>query len=143
MWETQAGKFTTSKKVNVDFCLPKFSATKIVVWECHVDESTNGTYDIILGRDLLIPLGLDLKFSENVIIGGEGPYEGCSSPMVDISNYGFKSITDRTVKPEESFVNLYADKCLESESEISSTRRMRRILDAKCENDDLNKVMTK
>ena len=30
MWETQAMKLTTSKKVNVDFCLPEFSETKIV-----------------------------------------------------------------------------------------------------------------
>ena len=37
-WGTQARKFTTSKKVNVDFCLPEFSATKIVSWKCHVDK---------------------------------------------------------------------------------------------------------
>ena len=29
-WETQSGKFATSKKVNIYFCLPEFSATKIV-----------------------------------------------------------------------------------------------------------------
>ena len=55
---------------------------------------------MILGRDLLTTLGLDLKFSENVIIGGEGPYKWFSSNVVDISNYDFKSITDKTVKPE-------------------------------------------
>ena len=36
-WETQAGKFTTSKKVNVYFCLIEFSTTKIVSWKYHVD----------------------------------------------------------------------------------------------------------
>ena len=30
-WETQAGKFTTSKKVNVYICLTEFSATKSVM----------------------------------------------------------------------------------------------------------------
>ena len=39
----------------------------------HVDESTNSIYDMILGRDLITPLGLDLKFYDNVIIGGELP----------------------------------------------------------------------
>ena len=34
----QDGKFTTSNKVNVDFCLLEFSATKIVTWKCHVDD---------------------------------------------------------------------------------------------------------
>ena len=57
--------------------LPEFSATKIVMRKCHVDEYTNSIYDMILGRYLLTALGLDLKFSENTIIVGEGPYEGC------------------------------------------------------------------
>ena len=38
MWEIQAGKFTTSQKVNVDFCLPEFSATKIVSWKYHINK---------------------------------------------------------------------------------------------------------
>ena len=61
MWKTQAGKFTTSNKVNIHFCLPKFIATKIVMCKCHVDESINGIYNMILGRYLLTTLGLDLK----------------------------------------------------------------------------------
>ena len=59
--------------MNVDFFLPDFSATNIVMWKCHVDKSTNSIYDMILGRDIITALGLDIKFSENVIIGGEGP----------------------------------------------------------------------
>ena len=70
MWETQAGKFTTSKKVNVYFCLPEFSTTKILPWKCHLANKNNLRYDMILGRDLLFPLGLDLKFSEDLIIVG-------------------------------------------------------------------------
>ena len=72
MWETQYGKFKTSRKVNIDFFLPEFSATKIVKWKSHMDESTNCRYDMILGRDLITALELDHKFSKNVIIGGEG-----------------------------------------------------------------------
>ena len=75
-WETQDGKFMTSKKLNVDFCLSEFSVKNIVTWKCHVDESDEGRYDMTLGRDLIITLGVDLKFSENVIIGGDGPYKG-------------------------------------------------------------------
>ena len=86
--------------LSVDFFLPELSATKIVMWKCHVDKSTNSIYNMILGRDILTTLGLDLKFSDNVIIGGKGPYKGFSSHMVDISNYEFKSLTDKTVKPE-------------------------------------------
>ena len=92
--------------------------------KCHVDESNNGKSDIILGRDLLTALGLDLKFSENVIIGGKGTCEGCSVPMVDVSNCDFNIIMDKIVKLEESFINSYVRKCLRSESAISATCRM-------------------
>ena len=77
--------------------LPNFSATKIVTCKCHVEKSTNSRYDMILGRDLLTAMGLDLNLSKNVIIGGEGPhkgliggegpYKGCSSRMVYLRNY--------------------------------------------------------
>ena len=97
MWETQARKLTTSKKVNVDFCLLGFSLMKILTWKCHVDEYTNVRYDMILGGELLTALVLDLKFSYKVILGVEGPYKGCSAPMVYVSNYDFNIITAKTV----------------------------------------------
>ena len=93
MWEPQSGKFTTSKKVNVDFWLPEFSAKTIVAHKFHVDESTKGRYGMILGIDLLIILVLDIDFYDNFIIGIEGPYEGYLEPMVDLSNYNFIPIT--------------------------------------------------
>ena len=86
--------------MKVDFCLLEFSAAKIVTWICHVDESTKGIYNMILGRDLITALGLDLKFSENAVIGGEVPYVGCLAPMVDVISYDYTYITDKIVKPE-------------------------------------------
>ena len=68
MWETQARKFTISKKVNVYFCLPEFCATKIFPFKCQVDNKTNIKYDMILGRDLLTALRMDLKFSETLLL---------------------------------------------------------------------------
>ena len=65
------------------------------MWKCHLDESTTNRYDMILGRDLLTTLGLDLAFFENVIHGGQGPYKGCSSPMVDVNNYDFNILTKK------------------------------------------------
>ena len=129
--------------MNVDFCLPEFSATNIVTWKCHEDESSTGRYDMILGRDLLTALVLDLKFPENAINGGKGPYKGCSAPMVDVNNYDCSILTEKIVKPDESFINVYVSECFESESEISAPCRMRSILDTKYEKSELNKVMTK
>ena len=62
--------------------------------------------------------------------------------MVYLINYEFKSLTENILKPEESFINFYVDECLKSNITTSSTRRMRIIVDAKYEKDDLNKFMT-
>ena len=62
--------------------------------------ATTGRYDMILGRDLLTVLGLDLIFSKNIILGGEGPKKGCSAPMVGVNNYEFNILTAKTVKLE-------------------------------------------
>ena len=136
-WETQARKFMTSQKVNVHFCLTYFSTTKIMSWKCHVNSSTNIRYDMILGRDLRNALGLDIKFSENIIMGGDVTYEGFLTPMIDVSNYDFKPLPEKIVKPEKYFINSYFNKCLEFEGTIRSTRRIRSILDAKCKKSEL------
>ena len=93
MWENQSEKFTASTKVNVEFCIPEFVSTKIVTWKFHVAKSTNSRYNMILGRYLLTALGLDVKFFENIILGGDGQFKGYSSPMVDVSAYDFKPLT--------------------------------------------------
>ena len=41
-----------------------------------MDNYTKSRYIMVIGRYLLNALGLDLKFSENIIIDGEGPHEG-------------------------------------------------------------------
>ena len=93
---------------------------------------------MILGRDLLTALGLDIKFSENIILGGDGTLKGCSAPIVDISTYDFKPLTDNKVKPEESFINAYVNECLESKGIIISALKIRRTLDVKYQKSDLN-----
>ena len=39
-WQTKAGNIKTNRKVKVDLCVPFFSTTQIVVWEFHVDNSS-------------------------------------------------------------------------------------------------------
>ena len=94
-WETQSGNFITSKKVSVDFCLTESSATKIVSWKCHVDNSTYSRYGMILGRDLLTALVLGLKLSKNIVVVREGTYEGFLAPLFDVSNYEYKPFPDK------------------------------------------------
>lgn len=61
---------TTSKKFKVNFCLPVFSLTKIIMWLCHVEDSSEIRYDIILVRYLITTLEINLRVSENFIEGG-------------------------------------------------------------------------
>ena len=99
------------------------------MWNFHVGDFAEGKYIMILGKDLITALGLDIKLSENVIIGGDGKFDGCFSTMFDVGNYNFTSLIYKTVKPEELFIKLYVDECIESDSMISSTWRMCRIID--------------
>ena len=66
-WYVQAGNITTYMKVNIYITLPDLSAKKIVMWNYHVDNSAKVGYDIILGRDISLSLGLNPKWSEHVI----------------------------------------------------------------------------
>ena len=49
-----------------------------------MDDSAKVRYDMILGRDLQTSLVLDLIFSNRIISGGKGPYEGCLASIVDV-----------------------------------------------------------
>ena len=60
---------------------------------------------MILGRDLLTELGLNLKLSEHVIKLDDGPLKGSTAPMVDLGTYQFKYLNTGEFTPEESFMN--------------------------------------
>ena len=49
-WHTQDENITTSIEIKVDFTLPALTVTNIMTWECHVDDSAKGRYNMILGR---------------------------------------------------------------------------------------------
>ena len=100
--------------VKLEFYLPVLRATKIVTWKYHVDDSTAGRYDMIISRDLLNKIGIDLKCSKNTIEYIKGPYQGCTTPMVNIDYYEFELINiEMCPFSEESLLNAYVKKCRE------------------------------
>ena len=107
-WHTQAGNITTNHKVKVDFTLPTLSATNDVMWKCHVDESTKGRYDMMLGRYLLTELWLNFKFSEHVIEEDDRPFKWYSTLVVDLGMYTFKDFNRGKITPLELLTNSYA-----------------------------------
>ena len=49
--------------------LPEFHEHRVIEWDMYVDESSSSlsTYDMIIGRDIMESIGLDLLFSENLM----------------------------------------------------------------------------
>ncbi len=68
-WETKAGTFETNGKCKLQFALPEFYKDRIVEHKAYIDTSAmkNSRYDMIIGRDLMIELGIDILFSESAI----------------------------------------------------------------------------
>ena len=62
---------------------------------------------MILGKDILTKLGLNLKLSEHIIRADYGPFKGSTTPMVDLGMYLFKVLNTGKITSEESFTNAY------------------------------------
>ena len=63
-WATKAGSFKTKRKCDIEFTLPAFHENRNITCNAYVDEShhESSNYDIIIGRDLLHSLGINLLF---------------------------------------------------------------------------------
>ena len=61
-WKTKSGSFSTNKTCRVVFTLPAFHKNKEINWIAHVDESdqSHSRYDLIIGRDLMKTVGIDI-----------------------------------------------------------------------------------
>ena len=46
------------------------------MWKFHVYVSTEITYDIIWGKDILMTSVTELRISDHIIKNGAGPYKG-------------------------------------------------------------------
>ena len=66
-WKTTAGEFTTSFKTKIEFSLPELHERRVITKTMHVTPNHMG-YDMIIGRDLLEDLGIDIKFSTSSIL---------------------------------------------------------------------------
>ena len=88
--QTQSSNIRIYPKVIVNFFLQEFSVTKTMMWECHMDNSTEIRYAMTLGQYLLSELGLNLKFSNHVIKEGDGPFKRCSASTFHLDMHEFK-----------------------------------------------------
>jgi hypothetical protein len=63
-WSTKGGSFKTKRKCEIELTLPAFHENRKITCSVYVDEShhESSNYDMIIGRDLLQSLGINLLF---------------------------------------------------------------------------------
>jgi hypothetical protein len=64
-WTTKAVKYSSHRRCEITFTLPGPHKHRNIIWKCYVDESDPETnsYDLIIGRDLMHEIGIDICFS--------------------------------------------------------------------------------
>jgi len=56
----------TNQKVKAQFAIPELHDDRLIEWDMHVTK-TIGAYDVIIGRDILEFLKIDIRFSDNKV----------------------------------------------------------------------------
>ena len=79
-WNTPNGTLTTRGKVRSQFTIPELHDNRVIEWNFHVTK-TIATYDMIIGRDMLEDLGIDIQFSDHTIIwdGHDMPFKNMTT----------------------------------------------------------------
>ena len=67
-WDTTTGQVSTSGKCILEFGLHEFSSTRRITHNFHVMDTVIPGYDMILGRDLMQTLKLDVMFSTSSLV---------------------------------------------------------------------------
>ena len=66
----------TRGKVKAQLTIPELQSKKLIEWRFHVAKNM-GAYDMIIGRNMLSFLGIDISFSRQVVTweGAEMPFK--------------------------------------------------------------------
>ena len=59
-WSTSAGDLTTNTKTETSFSLPELPGNKLINQSLHIVDFNIDRYDMIIGRDLIRYLGIDI-----------------------------------------------------------------------------------
>ena len=125
-WKTQSGMFKTDRTCKVTFTLPTLYENREIEWKAYVTESTaeNNRYDMIIGRDLMHEVGIDLKFSTGII-----EWDNAETSM--LSPTAFNSENLEQLEKESLFIH---------DPVTTEADRIQSILDAKYKPADLKQI---
>jgi hypothetical protein len=94
-WTTNAGNFVTKYDIPLQFSLPEFAPSREINWNVAVDDTAQQSkYDMIIGRNLQLALGMDILFStkqlkwDGIIIPMRTPNANLSYLETRINNIG-------------------------------------------------------
>ena len=79
-YATGSGTLKTKYESKVYFSLPEFSDQKIINWVFNVTSSEDLGYEVILGRDILLSLNINISFEKRNV-----PWEGIEILMRDFN----------------------------------------------------------
>ena len=105
---------TTKSIIQAKFTIPEMHENKKITWNMDVAKNL-GSYDMIIGRDLLKFLGVDLLFSQEVIA-----WNNAAIPFKNVSR----------ISPRLFYIK-------ESTAVTAATNRVKEILNAKYKPADL------
>ena len=126
-WRTKAGKFTTTNKCKITFTLPAFYEHREITWNCYVDTTNNNNninYDLIIGRDLMHEIGINILFKDSLI-----EWDGATIPM------------QSTDKLDKTYVDEFEQEIMLVHDPVTTeAERIQRIVEAKYSKADLLEV---
>ena len=131
MYSTRGGHVKTKYKSNVHFSLPEFSDKKIITWKFNMFESEDLGYDMVIGRDIMTSIGMDLSFKNKTI-----NWEGIEILMRDFNKL-------RKYQLSKLELQAFISKAKEPVVIQKATDRIIKIMDANYRKVDLKVVVQK
>ena len=119
---------TTQYEGKAHFTLTEFSDKKIINHKFNLFESTDLGYDMVIGRDIMYKLGMDISFEHKNI-----SWEGIVIPMRDFNKL-------RKYKMSKLELKAFISETAEPVVTDQATKRIVRILDANYQKADLKVV---